>query len=48
MSDEAIGLQKIIYMESGRLPEIAKVFFELGPQRTKRSLAGYFKAQLER
>jgi TetR/AcrR family transcriptional repressor of mexJK operon len=48
LSDEAIGLQKIVYMEAARFPEVANVFFELGPQRTTNALIAYFSAQHER
>jgi TetR/AcrR family transcriptional repressor of mexJK operon len=48
LSDEGIGMQKIIYMEASRFPEVAKVFFECGPQRTMSALNGYFKAQIKK
>jgi TetR/AcrR family transcriptional repressor of mexJK operon len=48
LSDEGIGLQKIIYMESSRFPEVAKVFFEFGPQRTAKAMADYFNAQVKK
>jgi TetR/AcrR family transcriptional repressor of mexJK operon len=46
LSDEAIGMQKIIYMEVRRFPEVAEIFFELGPQRTTNALVGYFTVQV--
>ena len=48
LSDEGIGMQKIVYMEARRFPEVAKVFFELGPQRTTSALVGYFHAQVRK
>jgi TetR/AcrR family transcriptional repressor of mexJK operon len=48
LSDEGIGLQKIIYMEAGRFPEIAKMFFALGPLRTKNALTHYFGIQIRK
>ena len=48
LSEEGIAMQKIVYMEARRFPEVAKVFFELGPQRTTSALARYFKSQVKK
>jgi TetR/AcrR family transcriptional repressor of mexJK operon len=48
LSDEAIGLQKIVYMEASRFPEVADMFFEMGPQRTTNALIAYFNAQIKK
>ena len=42
LSDEGVGLQNIVFMEARRFPEVASVFYELGPKRTLNALAGYF------
>jgi TetR/AcrR family transcriptional repressor of mexJK operon len=46
LSDDGIGLQRIVVMESGRFPELAQIFFELGPKRTLGALVQYFNAQV--
>jgi TetR/AcrR family transcriptional repressor of mexJK operon len=46
MSDDGIALQKIVQMESRRFPTIARLFFELGPQRTLSALGRYFESQV--
>jgi TetR/AcrR family transcriptional regulator, mexJK operon transcriptional repressor len=48
LSDEGIGLQNIVFMESRRFPEIASIFYELGPSRTLTVLAKYLEAQVKR
>ncbi|WP_257030862.1 TetR/AcrR family transcriptional regulator [Tunturiibacter empetritectus] len=48
LSDEGIGLQNIVFMESRRFPEIASIFYELGPSRTLAVLAEYFDAQAKK
>jgi TetR/AcrR family transcriptional repressor of mexJK operon len=46
LSDDGIGLQKLVQMESKRFPAVARLFFELGPQRTLRSLGRYLDSQV--
>ena len=47
LSDEGVGLQNIVFMESRRFPEIASIFYELGPSRTLAVLAKYFDGQVK-
>jgi TetR/AcrR family transcriptional repressor of mexJK operon len=46
VSDDGIALQKLVHMESKRFPGVARLFFELGPQRTLRSLGRYLDSQV--
>jgi TetR/AcrR family transcriptional repressor of mexJK operon len=46
LSDDGIALQNLVNMESRRFPNVAKLFFELGPQRVLRSLGRYLESQV--
>lgn len=48
LSDEGVGLQNIVFMEARRFPEIASIFYELGPKRTFDALAGYLDVQAKK
>ena len=46
LSPEQISLVRMVSMESGRYPELAKRFFENGPKRGEDSLAAYLSRQI--
>ncbi len=48
LSPEQIALIRMISMESGRYPELAKRFYEIGPKRGEEALAAYLALQIER
>ncbi|MEO0412452.1 MAG: TetR/AcrR family transcriptional regulator [Pseudomonadota bacterium] len=45
LSPKGIGLCRIVYMESPRMPEIGAVFYKNGPDRAIRQLTYYLKSQ---
>lgn len=45
MSPVGIGLFRLVLAEGARAPEIAALFYRLGPQRAIDTLAGYLKRQ---
>jgi TetR/AcrR family transcriptional regulator, mexJK operon transcriptional repressor len=47
LSPEQISLVRMISMESGRYPELARRFYEKGPKRGEESLAAYFAKHIE-
>jgi TetR/AcrR family transcriptional repressor of mexJK operon len=47
LSDDQITLLRIISMESVRFPELGERFYELGPKRGQRFLAGYLQEQIK-
>lgn len=47
-STEAIALHRLIYAESGRFPELSRIFFELAPRHTLALLADYIIAVMDR
>ena len=48
VSDEGVGMQNIIFMEARRFPEVADIFYELGPRRTVDALTAYFESQVKK
>jgi len=46
LSPEQISLIRMISMESGRYPELARRFYENGPKRGEFSLAAYLSSQI--
>jgi TetR/AcrR family transcriptional regulator, mexJK operon transcriptional repressor len=48
LSEEHIGLLRVVSMEAQRFPELGRRFYELGPKRGYTLLAGYFKEQVRR
>jgi len=47
-STEAIALHRLIYAESGRFPELSRIFFELAPRHTRALLADYISGAMDR
>jgi TetR/AcrR family transcriptional repressor of mexJK operon len=47
-STEAIALHRLIYAESGRFPELSRIFFELAPRHTRALLADYIGGAMDR
>ena len=47
LSDDQITLFRIISMESVRFPELGERFYELGPKRGQKFLAGYLQEQIK-
>jgi AcrR family transcriptional regulator len=47
LSPEQISLIRMISMESGRYPELAKRFYENGPRRGEEALATYLAGQIK-
>ena len=47
-STEAIALHRLIYAESGRFPELSRIFFELAPRHTRAVLADYISGAMDR
>src|ERR1700733_10973566 len=45
LAEETIALHRTISMEWQRFPELAKIFYELGPGRTTASLSKYLDEQ---
>jgi TetR/AcrR family transcriptional repressor of mexJK operon len=48
LADETLALQRTISMEWRRFPELAKIFYELGPVRTGASLSKYLDEQVSK
>jgi TetR/AcrR family transcriptional regulator, mexJK operon transcriptional repressor len=48
LSDDSIALYRIVYNESGRFPELGRMFYEAGPARGLDLLATYLKEQMEK
>jgi TetR/AcrR family transcriptional regulator, mexJK operon transcriptional repressor len=48
LADETLALQRTISMEWQRFPELAKIFYELGPVRTGASLSKYLDEQVSK
>ena len=46
LSPEQISLIRMVSMESGRYPQLAKEYYESGPRRAEEALAFYFKSQI--
>jgi len=46
VSDEAIGLQRVVSMEAERFPGLAKRFVEFGYQRAEQWLSRYHREQI--
>ena len=47
LSPDQIALIRVVSMEAGRYPELAKRFYEMGPQRGEKSLAAYLALQIK-
>lgn len=45
LSPKGLGLCRIVYMESPRMPEIGAAFYKNGPDRAMRQLTYYLKSQ---
>jgi AcrR family transcriptional regulator len=48
MAPDAVGLWRLIIAEGTRFPELARTFYQLGPDRTNAHLAGMLSAWRER
>jgi AcrR family transcriptional regulator len=48
MAPDAVGLWRLIIAEGSRFPELARTFYQLGPDRTNSHLAGMLSAWRER
>ena len=48
MAPDAIGLYRLIIAEGIRFPELARTFYQLGPERTQAHLAGMLSAWCKR
>ena len=48
MSRDAVGFHRLIVAEGARFPELARTFYQLGPDRTNAHLAGMLSAWRER
>jgi len=46
MADETITLQRTISLDAGRFPELARIFWEVGPARMIGALSHYLEAQV--
>ncbi|MGH6958533.1 MAG: TetR/AcrR family transcriptional regulator [Caulobacteraceae bacterium] len=46
MLEEFIAVHRLVVAESGRFPEIGRLFYEAGPQRGERRFAEYFEAAM--
>jgi TetR/AcrR family transcriptional repressor of mexJK operon len=46
LAPEQMSLVRLVSMESGKYPELAKRFFERGPERGETSLATYLSSQI--
>jgi len=48
LAEEALALHRTLYMEGRRFPELARIFYELGPARTIASLSKYLDEQVSK
>jgi hypothetical protein len=48
MAPDAVGLWRLIIAEGTRFPELARTFYQLGPDRTHAHLAGMLSVWRER
>lgn len=48
VAPESIALHRLVVSESGRFPEVARIFWERGPRETQRLLAGFLEAAMDR
>jgi AcrR family transcriptional regulator len=48
LSEETIAMNRLVYGELDRFPEIAATFFEVAVRRTSKAMAGWLRHQCER
>ena len=47
LSPDQIALIRVVSMESGRYPQLARTFYEKGPRRGEEALAAYLALQIK-
>ena len=47
LSSKAVGIHRIVAAETGRFPELGRMFYEEGPRRTLTVVSGFLAARME-
>jgi TetR/AcrR family transcriptional repressor of mexJK operon len=48
LAPDSINLLRLVYMESKHIPELGKIFYQLGPERGREQISEYFQKLMAR
>lgn len=48
LAPDSINLMRLVYMESKHIPELGKIFYQLGPERGREQISEYFQKLVAR